>query len=325
MKKKISEKIIINKFLKKLNFNKSGTYNFENDAGYLNISKNYKTIVTTDTITENVDFFKNDPPDSIAQKLFCINLSDLSAMGSYPYCYMMNLCIPKYINLEWVKIFTNHLFNLQKKYNFFLLGGDLSQSSKLMISSTFIGKTYSNKIISNNKVKLDDDIWVTGNLGQSYAGLKILKSKSNKDIKKKFGNYFITKYYYPKHSSLGPFIVNFSNSAKDISDGFLGDLKKIVKNRFGAKIFLNKIPISIKMKELVEKKFITYKEILNCGDDYQLVFLSNKKNEKRLLKIASLHKTKITKVGKIINDLGFYNDSNILIKSNKYYDHFLNS
>ena len=79
------------------------------------------------------------------------------------------------------------------------------------------------------------------------------------------------------------------------------------------------------MKELIKKKFITYKEILNCGDDYQLVFLSNKKNEKRLLEIASLHKIKITKVGKIIKDLGFYNDSNILIKSNKYYDHFLNS
>ena len=323
--KKISEELLIDKFLTRLNFNKKETFNFQNDAAFIQLKKNNKLIFTNDSIIEGIDFFKNDNPKSIAQKILTINLSDLSAMGSYPYCYMMNLCIPKYINLEWVKIFTNHLFNLQKKYNFFLLGGDLSKSSKLMISSTFIGKTYSNKIISNNKVKLDDDIWVTGNLGQSYAGLKILKSKSNKDIKKKFGNYFITKYYYPKHSSLGPFIVNFSNSAKDISDGFLGDLKKIVKNRFGAKIFLNKIPISIKMKELIEKKFITYKEILNCGDDYQLVFLSNKKNEKRLLKIASLHKIKITKVGKIIKDLGFYNDSNILIKSNKYYDHFLNS
>ena len=54
---KISEKFIINKLLKKLNFNKLGTFNFENDAGYLNISKKLKTIVTTDTITENIDFF----------------------------------------------------------------------------------------------------------------------------------------------------------------------------------------------------------------------------------------------------------------------------
>ena len=61
-------------------------------------------------VAENIDFFKNDPPESVAQKLMCANLSDLSAMGSYPYCYMMNLCIPKYINISWVKIFTNHVF-----------------------------------------------------------------------------------------------------------------------------------------------------------------------------------------------------------------------
>ena len=49
MKKKLpdhlSEKIIINSFLKKLNFNKKGTFNFKNDAAYLGTTKNYKTIV----------------------------------------------------------------------------------------------------------------------------------------------------------------------------------------------------------------------------------------------------------------------------------------
>ena len=167
--KKISEELLIDKFLTRLNFNKKETFNFQNDAAFIKLKKNNKLIFTNDSIIEGIDFFKNDNPKSIAQKILTINLS-----------------------------YTNHLFNLQKKYNFFLLGGDLSQSSKLMISSTFIGKTYSNKIISNNKVKLDDDIWVTGNLGQSYAGLKILKSKSNKDIKKKIWKLLYNKILLPK-------------------------------------------------------------------------------------------------------------------------------
>ena len=37
-----SENIIINKYLNKLNQNKLGTFNFENDAAYLNVPKNYK-------------------------------------------------------------------------------------------------------------------------------------------------------------------------------------------------------------------------------------------------------------------------------------------
>ena len=54
---KLSEKFIIDKFFNKLNFNHKGTFNFKNDAAYLNISKDYKTIVTTDTIVEKVDSY----------------------------------------------------------------------------------------------------------------------------------------------------------------------------------------------------------------------------------------------------------------------------
>ena len=126
MKKKssdqLSEKVIINSLLKKLNFNKIGTFNFENDAAYLSTSKNYKTIITTDSITENIDFFSNDPPDSVAQKLVCVNLSDLSAMGSLPIAYTLNLSLNSKININWLKRFTDRLFKLQKKYNFYLLG-----------------------------------------------------------------------------------------------------------------------------------------------------------------------------------------------------------
>ena len=115
-KKISSENNIIQKLFKKLNFNKPGTYNFKNDAAYLNISKNYKTIVSTDTINENIDFFSNDPPESIAHKILCVNLSDLSAMGSLPKAYTLNLSISPNIDYIWLKKFTNSLFKLQKKY-----------------------------------------------------------------------------------------------------------------------------------------------------------------------------------------------------------------
>ena len=80
----LSEKFIINKFLKKLNLDTVGTFNFENDAAYLNSSQKNKIVVTTDTIVENIDFFKKDPPESIAQKIICCNGSDLSSMGAIP-------------------------------------------------------------------------------------------------------------------------------------------------------------------------------------------------------------------------------------------------
>ena len=65
----ISEKNIIYKYLKKLNFQKLETFNFENDAAFIKLPKNKKLVITNDTILESVDFFKNDKPESIANKI----------------------------------------------------------------------------------------------------------------------------------------------------------------------------------------------------------------------------------------------------------------
>ena len=94
----ISEKYILKKYLTKLTFNKDETFQLNNDAAYLNLPSNKHLIVTNDTILESVDFFKNDSPESIANKIVTCNLSDISAMGACPYCYTLSLSIPKNIN-----------------------------------------------------------------------------------------------------------------------------------------------------------------------------------------------------------------------------------
>ena len=109
IKNKLTENFIINNYLKKLNLKKEGTFNFENDAGYLKLKKNKKLVITSDSISENIDFFKKDNPRSIAQKITTINLSDLSAMGVNPYAYSLNLFLPNYINHNWLNEFTKEL------------------------------------------------------------------------------------------------------------------------------------------------------------------------------------------------------------------------
>jgi len=177
--KLLSEKYIINKYLKKLNFNKSESYNFCNDGAFFKIPKNNKLIVTNDTIIENVDFFKSDPPESIANKIITCNLSDISSMGAVPYSYTLSLCLPKKLTNEWLNLFTKSLFSFQKKFNFFLIGGDLSKSDKIIISSNFFGFVKEKKILTRSGAKTNDDIWVTGNLGESSIGLKIKQNKIN--------------------------------------------------------------------------------------------------------------------------------------------------
>ena len=320
--KSITESEIIEKYLKKLNFDKRESFRFKNDSSYLNSFKNKKTIVTNDSIIENVDFFKNDSAQSIAHKIVTSNLSDLSAMGAKPYCYTLNLCMPKYITIDWLESFSYYLIKLQKKYNFFLLGGDLSKSKQLMISSTFFGHAEYKNIILRDHVNIDDDIWVTGNLGESYAGLKILKNKISNNLDNKIKNYFLEKYYFPTPSMIGYNIAKYCNSGIDISDGFISDLKKVIGTRFGAKIKLNSLPTSKFMKIILKNNILKFDEIINCGDDYELVLTVPKKFSHKIQEISYKNKIKISKIGKIIKTKGIFSEYGKSIISKNYFKHF---
>tara|TARA_B100000963_G_scaffold358693_1_gene383932 strand:+ start:89 stop:1072 length:984 start_codon:yes stop_codon:yes gene_type:complete len=319
--KKLTEEIIINKYLRKLNFKKFGTFNFENDAAFVNLNKNNKMVITSDSISENIDFFKYDDPKSIACKIITSNLSDLSAMGVNPYAYSLNLFLPKYIDNQWMNKFSNELFKKQKQYNFYLIGGDLSKSNKIHISATFFGLSNLNKIVSQNIARLNQDIWITGNLGDSFVGLQILKNKININ-NSKTKNYFVNKYYYPKPCIIGSKVSQFVSSMKDISDGFVGDLKKMLNNNYGAMLYVNSLPLSTNLKNLVKNGIIKEKDILNSGDNYELIFFSSSKNRKKIISIGKKFKVKLTLIGKIIKKKVILNDSNHRLNIPKEFDHF---
>ena len=130
----------------------------------------------------------------------------------------------------------------QKKYGVFLCGGDTTFSNKVSFSITSVG--FSKNIIYRNKAKYNDDIYVSGNLGDSFVGLKILQNKIK--TTKKLKNYFVQKYFEPEiQIKLAKELLKFANSSIDISDGLIDDLRKMLnKQKLSYKILEEKIPIS---------------------------------------------------------------------------------
>ena len=175
---------------------------------------------------------------SIAQKIMCVNLSDISAMGAKPKTYTLNLSINSTIDKTWLKTIYNHLSKIQKKYNMYLLGGDISRSKEISLTITCFGESILKNIIKQKNSRLGDDIWVTGDLGNSFLGYKIIKNpklKFEKKYIKKLKNF----YLYPEPCMFGSKASKYINAAVDISDGFYGDLQKILHGKFGAKISKN--------------------------------------------------------------------------------------
>ena len=318
--KYLSEHDIIYKHLLKLNFNKKETFDFNNDGAILKQKHNKDLVVTNDAIIESVDFFPHDPPESIAHKLVTYNLSDLSSMGAKVYCYTLSLTLPLSISSEWIKKFSNKLLILQKKYNFFLLGGDIGLSKEINISANFFGYVSKASSIKRQNAKKNDSIWVTGNIGDAFLGLMVKKNKIN--FEKNINNYFTNKYLYPDPCILGSKIIKYVNSAIDISDGFIGDLRKLLPKKLGASLDIKNIPFSNFTQSLIYKKKIRQNLLLNAGDDYQLIFTCPKEMDRKIQVIFKRNQNKVSKIGKIIDLKGIYVDGKKLVDDNKSYEYF---
>ena len=192
-----------------------------------------------------------------------------------------------------------------------LSGGDTTKSK--ISSFTVVSLGLSKKIVKRNNVKINDDIYVTGNLGDSFIGLDILKKKIN--INKKLNNYFIKKYFLPDLPiNLYKYLIKFANSSIDISDGLFADLNKLINNqRIGYIIHEDKIPISKNLNNYIKNNNKKLLNFISKGDDYQVLFTSFKKNRIFIKKLSKRINLKITQIGNITN---IYNQRKIINHKN---------
>ena len=70
------------------------------------------------------------------------------------------------------------------------------------------------------------------------------------------------------------------------------------------------------------KSLFKLEDILNWGDDYELIFTSFKKNRKKLLNLSKKNRVKLSLVGSIIKTPGLFDDSQKPIKNINSFDHF---
>ena len=181
---------LIDNFFKKLSGKNS--LKLEDDVALL--ESDTKLAFSTDIIVEDVHFFRNSSAKIIAYKLLESALSDLAAKALCPCYYSLNLSLPKDISSDWFELFSSSLSEIQKKHNIYLLGGDLTNCDKMVLSVTVFG-SYEKKIIARNNLQEDDLIYVSGYIGDSYLGLEYLRGNLTNNLYKK---YFIDKYNFPE-------------------------------------------------------------------------------------------------------------------------------
>ena len=267
------------------------------DCALIKPPANEEIAITSDMLVEGRHFFKGANPELLARKALAVNLSDLAAMGAKPLGFTLAIALPD-LEEAWLEEFSKGLFAISKEYACPLIGGDTTAGPQT-ISITAIGSIPSGKAIRRSGARVGDDIWVSGTVGDARLALAALRheiSLSNEDLK-----LIEHRLHQPTpRLALGIQLRDIANSALDISDGLLGDLRHILQqSQVDAQIQLNTLP---KSSTLQKQEPSIQNQFAACGgDDYEICFTAN---PSRRIEIQALSKSlnlPITLIGKIVD------------------------
>jgi thiamine-monophosphate kinase len=288
---------LIKKYFSKLSKLNKSSLNLNDDVFF---DKKKGLVITIDTYIDGIHFLNFKKPSLVIKKILRSSISDLICKGVIPKYYFISGSGNQetFSNSNLTKI-GKSLSQEQKKYKIFLSGGDTTFSNKLSFTVTSVG--FAKDIIYRNRAKLNDDIYVTGNLGDSFTGLQILKGKTK--VEKKIKDYFVNKYYLPDiQINLTKQLFKFANTSIDVSDGLIGDLEKMInKQNLSYVLKENNIPISRYLLNLIQKKKLNKSNFISRGDDYQVLFTASPAKSRIILNTSKNLGIKITKIGKIIS------------------------
>ena len=255
-------------------------------------------LLTADLLIEGVHFdFKWTSLYALGYKTLAVNMSDIAAMGGTPAYLLLSLGIPTAFKSEDVEEFYRGIRSLALKSGVALVGGDTSVAKSLFVSACLVGQV-PYRPITRSGAQTGDDIYVTGTLGDSALGLKLLKQKSPK-LTQRAAKFLLSRHHFPTarvHAGATLARENLARAMIDISDGLLQDLGHICKaSRVGAIVAEEKLPLSAAYRSLTGYDGTGH--ALAGGEDYELLFCARRRDRPRIEKLQELVDVPINRIG----------------------------
>lgn len=283
------------------------------DCAVIELPNGKLQVVSTDLLIEQIHFdLLTSPLEHLGAKAISVNVSDICAMNAKPLYATMSIGLSNSISVEMVEQIYEGAARIAKQYGIAIVGGDTSASVMgLVISVTIVGEVDASNITYRHGAKQGDFICVTGDVGRSFAGLKVLMRErqimldtfaENPDMDKSTYKPDLSEYQSVIEKHLIPKarvdVVKFFHdsgivptSMIDISDGVSSELKHICRHsQTGALIEESKLPILSETREVsdeFEDDGTTY--ALFGGEDYELLFTLSPNDLDKLSNFKDIH------------------------------------
>ena len=286
------------------------------DAAVLRQMSGRNTVITTDLLVEDIDFRRDTTSARLlGHKALAVSLSDIAAMGARPRWALLSIGLPTDVwEARFAEEFYEGFLALANRYDVHLVGGDVSRTpGKIVIDSIVLGECVDGRAILRRGARAGDQIFVTGALGGSAAGLRLLnrgarvEARDDVDPDAHSVEQLLLRHLRPEPRVGWGLVLGeecFASSMIDISDGLSSDLHHLCQeSQVGALIDAARIPIDRLVADLCGRRALDPLLLaLHGGEDFELLFTVPAD------KVAGLPKTvdgiSVFQIGEITNEPG---------------------
>jgi len=218
-----------------------------------------------DTLVEGVHFPPTASASDIGYRVVAVNLSDIAAMGARPRWMTLALTLPQKDD-RWIEAFAEGLFEAAAEHGVTLIGGDTTSGDAVVATVHITGDVDPDRALLRSGARVGDRVFVTGTVGDAAAGLQLLNRGETDE-------FLLRRFWRPTaRVHAGMRLAGHATAAIDVSDGLLGDLKKLLEaSGVGALIDIERVPLSTAMRSRFDVD-AQRQLALTGGDDYELCF-----------------------------------------------------
>jgi thiamine-monophosphate kinase len=300
------------------------------DAALISLSNGMELAISVDMLVAGTHFFADCDAYQLGWKALAVNVSDMAAMGANPKWATLAIALPE-VNEPWLTEFSRGFFSCAETFNVDLIGGDTTRGP-LNISVQIMGEVPIGIAIKRSGAKVNDELWVSGILGDAALALAHLQGKLSLP-EDAFISCAKALHAPQPRVTLGLALRNIANSAIDVSDGLLADLGHILEcSKVGATLQLSNIPHSAQFGAQLHCEGATAsnnKSIINMllagGDDYELCFTAPVEKHAEIAMLSKTLNLALSTIGYITANTSLvvqgFNDEILDIKETGF-DHF---
>jgi thiamine-monophosphate kinase len=257
------------------------------DAAVVDLERG-RYVFTTDTLVEEIDFLRNDRPESVGRRAAAANLSDLAAMGADPEGYLLTIGLGPGRGAAYAEGIARGVLAKMRPFGATLWGGDLSRAPATFVTICAAGTAP--HPVERAGAAAGDRLFATGRPGSAAEALARRRSRRERAVRDRRRE---APYLDPE-----PRVAfarelarrRWATSMIDVSDGIGKDAHRLARASRVRLVFSGVSPAVLAAP----------------SDDFELLFTAPPRRSEAILGLGRRLSTPVSEVGRVERGRGIF-------------------